>query len=194
MYTIYDFRHLGLLIVGFNSCDKIDHRAHLDESRRQGFICEQAIENARQEISKAPCELVVAVWHHNPFPVASATDFLTNGHKVAEILGSKCRLALHGHIHQLANTQILPSTFSAPGIRCVGAGTIGVKEEHRGGTAREGHFPMSFNVIELNLDSLLYKGRIHTLYAIVSGLGDIRTLDWQRFTWDGKQWYDFELA
>jgi hypothetical protein len=198
MYSIYEFQDRGLLVVGFNSCDEIDHR--MDIRRRQGYIREQAIENARRQIGeiekkcRTPYKLIVAVWHHNPFPVAGATDFLTNGDKVAEILGSKCRLALYGHVHQFNHAQIMPGISPAFGIQCIGAGTIGVKEELRGGTTGGGHFPLSFNVIELDLDSHPNKGRLHTFYAVPSGGDRSSTFLWQPLLWNGARWRDFELG
>jgi len=200
MYSVYEFQDLGLLIVGFNSCHNIDHRVDNFESR-QGFICEQAIENARKEIEKVekrhrvPYKLVVAVWHHNPFHVAGAADLLVNGNKVAEILGSECRITLYGHIHQSHYMPSLPDSLRPHDVRCIGAGAIGVSAKHRGGTDKEGPSALSFNVIELDFDSLPNKGRLYIFHAQVAGSKVSRTLQWQTWQWDGnKLWRDFELA
>jgi hypothetical protein len=199
MYSVHEFEDLGLLIVGFNSCHNIDHWVDNLKSR-QGFICEQAIENARKEIEeieksrRVPYNPVVAVWHHNPFQIAGAADLLTNGNKVAEILGSKCRIALYGHIHQPHYMPKLAGTLQEYDVRCIGAGAIGVAMKHRGGTDREGVWSLSFNVIELDLDSLP-DSRLYSFSANVTGRTVSRTLHWQALQWDGnKLWRDFELA
>ena len=185
MYSIYEFQHLGLLIVGLNSCDEIDHAG------REGKIREQAIENARKEIERieerlrVPYKLVVAVWHHNPHHIAGAADFLTNGDKVAEILGPKCQIALYGHIHQPHYMPKLAGPLQEYNVRCIGGGAIGVEEKHRGGDDRKARWPLSFNVIELDLHSLS-NSRLYSFNAFPG-------TKWQALQWDGKKlWRDFK--
>lgn len=197
MYCIYPFPDWDLLIVGFNSCIHVDHRvSHLES--RQGYISEEAIENARSEIEKKygdRYKLVIAVWHHNPIHIAGAADLLANGDKVPEVLGARCQLALYGHIHQPHFIQSLPGTLQSTNLRCIGAGAIGVEQKHRGGTEREGQWPLSFNLIELDLNSRPIKGRLYTFDAHVSGSEASKTFHWRSFPWNGdKLWRDFELG
>jgi len=96
MYTVYDYSQvLGIVIVGFSTCDEIDH---LD---RRAFINTDAIYASARNPRFHPTEqgvLRIAVFHHNTRAVQHQEDFLDP--KYLQILKRQgFDLCLHGHAH-----------------------------------------------------------------------------------------------
>ena len=113
MYTIHDLSStLGLIVVGFNTCDEVDH---LD---RRAFINTDAIYQAEADPAFRRQEkwpLRIAAFHHNIRAINRQEDFLDP--KYLQILQRHgFDLCLHGHAH-LAGLDIFDPDLVG-GSRC----------------------------------------------------------------------------
>jgi len=182
-YTIRDLSgDLGLVIVGFNSCSREDHKHHV------GHVHRQAIEDAEDELrrmieagSLKPelQKLKIAVWHHNVMEVQPGDDHLDNWREVSDRLHDlNYRLILHGHIHQTETGQ-LEITGSGPHFetpRWIGAGSLAARADERPGVTQYDRYPMTYNVVEIDLGTKSHRLRLHTRH-IPPGLLDP---EWRR--------------
>ncbi len=128
MFTVYDLVDpLGLVAVGFNSCDEIDAYP-LDDGwsslDRRAFINTDAIFKARQSLDfhADQAELLrIAVFHHNIRAVNYMEDFLDP--KYLSLLKRQgFELCLHGHVHT-ASHDLFDAT-QAESLPVVGAGSL----------------------------------------------------------------------
>jgi tetratricopeptide (TPR) repeat protein len=143
MHTVYDYSQIfGLVIVGFNSCDEIDH---LD---RRAFINTDAIYRAEENPSSHAGEsglTRIAVFHHNILSVGHGEDFLDP--KYLQILKRHSfDLCLHGHVHT-ANLDIFDPD-RAKVLPVLGAGSLTAPYKDRPPAA-----PKGYNLIVINREA-----------------------------------------
>ena len=169
MYTVYDYsRMYGLVIVGFNTCDEIDH---LD---RRAFINTDAIYRAEDDSAFRAGEgglVRIAVFHHNIRSVQHGEDFLDP--KYLQILKRHgFDLCLHGHVHT-AGLDVFDPT-QAKTLPVLGAGSLAAPYKDRPPAA-----PKGYNLIVINRESggIFAHTRCH----------DEDHLVWKAdYRWDGK--------
>lgn len=152
MYTVYDLSEiLGLVIVGYNSCDEID--AYTDSNKpysldRRGIINTDAIYKAKLSPAFHSSKrdlLRIGVFHHNIRSVDYGEDFLEP--KYLQILKRHgLDFCLHGHVHR-ANHDIFDPEKSII-MPVVGAGSLAAPYQDRPSST-----PMGYNLIVVNKDS-----------------------------------------
>lgn len=156
--TIFDFvKEMGLIITGFNSCHRLDHQEN------GGHIPLGAIQLAERKIDalinsgkidRANIRCKIAVWHHDVRLGGKNNDSLQNFPAVKEELKIyNYKLALHGHIHKLQQMYLASGSNSDSGLHVFGAGSVGVRSSQRPGNPDRGQFPLSYNIIKLDLKS-----------------------------------------
>jgi DNA repair exonuclease SbcCD nuclease subunit len=140
-FTVFDSftNELGVVVVGFSSCDRVDHLW------RRGAINREAILKAASELDRKGYKLQggplrIAVWHHNIIGNPDQMDFMD--YKTADLLAQEgFVLGLHGHVHEEGRQEIIGSHAR---IQVVWAGSFCA-----GGPARPYSTPMLYNVIGL---------------------------------------------
>lgn len=141
-------QELGVVIVGFSSCDANDHLW------RRGRIHPQAILEAASELDRRGWTrqrtMRVAVWHHNVHGGPYQLDFLDSSatHLLAEVGFS---VGLHGHLHEVF--------ARAPAVHrrdllVLGAGSMSARRHERPDSV-----PLQYNVI--SLDPRTGQGWVH---------------------------------
>lgn len=155
-YAIYNFiDQFGLLIVGFNSCVQEDSKHHF------GKISINAIRNAEGEINNQrekvrmplnPIRCKMAVWHHNIGYSSASLDSLTDADDIInELKYFGYSICLFGHVHELEAFEIGPDSRTP--LKLFGAGSLGVRSDQRPGSTLHGTYPLSYNIVSLNLSS-----------------------------------------
>jgi predicted phosphodiesterase/2'-5' RNA ligase len=150
-FTIFDSftRDLGIVIVGFSSCDLVDHLWH------RGTIHREAIMNASREIERRDYgpvpPLRIAVWHHNILGNPDQMDFMDP--RTAILLGHHgFSLGLHGHVHAAGQMEMMGADA---GLCVVWAGSLAAGHHQRPQST-----PMLYNVIGIRPESR--EGWVHT--------------------------------
>ncbi|MGD9101518.1 MAG: metallophosphoesterase, partial [Anaerolineae bacterium] len=140
MYSVYDYgQAYGLVIVGFNTCDEIDH---LD---RRAFINDEAIHRAERDVALRvgdPALLRIAVFHHNIRSVQHGEDFLDPKY-LQTLKRHDFDLCLHGHAHT-AGVDIFDPTQSRT-LPLLGAGSLAVPYRDRPPAV-----PKGYNLLVIN--------------------------------------------
>lgn len=181
MFTVHDMSEsLGLVMVGFNSCDEID--AYLCEGKlssldSRAFINTDAIYNTQQSPAFHADQrglLRIGVFHHNIRPVKHGEDFLDP--KYLQILKRHgCDLCLHGHVHTLSH-----DLFDATQVKTlpvVGAGSLAAPYVDRPAAA-----PMGYNVVVI--------GRQSSGIWVHTRRHDENNLVWAAdYQWEGKPYF-----
>jgi tetratricopeptide (TPR) repeat protein len=143
MYTLYDYSQpCGLVIVGFNTCDEIDH---LD---RRAFINTDAIFRAENDPAFHAGEgglLRIAVFHHNIRSVDHQEDFLDPKY-LQTLKLHDFDLCLHGHVHT-AGIEVFDPT-QAKTLPLLGAGSLAAPYQDRPPAA-----PKGYNLIVINREN-----------------------------------------
>jgi 3',5'-cyclic AMP phosphodiesterase CpdA len=148
MFSIHDLREaFGLVIVGFNSCEVLDHSAN---GRDRGYISFDTIEEVKRQLDELGLAegdaLKVAVWHH-PLLVENPGDPSYHRDLLKRLSMHGFRISLHGHIHRPFSDS-RPGEFASEGIHQFGAGTIGANAEER-----PKEWPMHYEVLAFDLTS-----------------------------------------
>jgi 3',5'-cyclic AMP phosphodiesterase CpdA/tetratricopeptide (TPR) repeat protein len=133
--SFQEFRDLGIVFVGFNSCVLEDHELHF------GAIGQEQIKLAEALLANVPASLVrVAVLHHHVLPLESRLSREGQG---AEMDGTLVRdyslveralhalnfdLVLHGHKHEpgIRVSRLIPQGKKS--LIVCGAGSVGVEK------------------------------------------------------------------
>ncbi len=137
-FTIFDSftRDLGIVVVGFSSCDLVDHLWH------RGTIHREAIMNASRELERRAYgpvpPLRIAVWHHNILGNPDQIDFMDP--RIAILLGHHgFSLGLHGHVHAAGQMEMMGADA---GLCVVWAGSLAAGHRQRPQST-----PMLYNII-----------------------------------------------
>jgi len=169
-FQIFDYTdHFGLLIVGFDSLFEEDHRP----SNHYGYISLDAITNAekaiedliaQKKIDPENIKCKVAVWHHDVRFYGGTPDNLRNaGEVLKEITYKGYSIVFTGHIHRLEQTRIVSNTsIGGESPEIIGVGSLSVRTDQRPGTPNHGYYPLSYNLVEINLNYSPAVIRIHT--------------------------------
>lgn len=173
-FSVYDYSdRLGTLIVGFNSCSEEDHEQH------HGFVTVDSIRNAEKriqqlidqgEIRHENIKAKIAVWHHDIRIGGQGSDHLVNANEVMGALkDANFNCVLHGHLHALNQSSISSHTNPSHNIKVFGAGSIGVETKERAGDIKRGQFPLSYNIVAIDLDVRPHRIRIYVREGNVHG-------------------------
>lgn len=146
MFSIFDYTStLGIVIVSFNSCEKIDNfKGNLEKA----FISLETIGHVKDEIKRLNLEkyIKIAVWHH-PF----LFEHIGNQKFHYSILDALSKLGfiiyLHGHAHEPDNRN--PPKSSGTEVAQFGAGTIGI-------TDRPNDVPRHYEILAFDYDKGSY--------------------------------------
>lgn len=143
-FIIFDefVKELGIVVIGFSSCDYLDHLWHRGSIRREAILLASGQLDTKGYKRDGP--LRIAVWHHNVFGSPQQSDFMDP--RTAVLLAEHgVALGLHGHVHQSGRIEILGAHARIP-IVWAGSLCAGSKE-------RPPSIPYLYNVIGINRTS-----------------------------------------
>jgi calcineurin-like phosphoesterase family protein len=102
---------LGIVVVGFNSCDRVDHLWHRGSIYNETIVeASQALERREHKKGEA---LRIAVWHHNILGRPQQSDFMDP--RTAVLLAKYgFALGLHGHVYEAGRFDLLGSNVRIP--------------------------------------------------------------------------------
>jgi CheY-like chemotaxis protein/predicted phosphodiesterase len=130
MFNIFDYSKIhNIVIVTFNSCEKIDHIKH---NRNKAYISFETLEKLKQKLDLLDVadKTKIAVWHH-PFLFENEGEQMFHNNFLNELSKIGFKAFLHGHSHQPYNSYQPNDTQLSRGILQLGAGTIGVPADGR---------------------------------------------------------------
>lgn len=152
MFTVYDFREqLGVVAVGFNSCDEID--AFRDASGvyllgNRASINSDAIYNAAnaEALREPGAAVLIGVFHHNIRSVEHGEDFI-DPNCIQVLRQQGFELCLHGHVHDPTN-DIYHDQIQDRRLPVLGAGSLAAPYQDRPPAA-----PQGYNLVVIDRDS-----------------------------------------
>jgi predicted phosphodiesterase len=130
---------LGIVVVGFSSCDTNDHLWRRGRIHPEAILCAAAELDRRGWTRRKAMR--IAVWHHNVHGGPYQLDFLDSSatHLLAEVGFS---IGFHGHLHELiAHTPAMHRRD----LLVVGAGSMSARANERPDSV-----PLQYNVIGIN--------------------------------------------
>lgn len=148
-FSLLEFPEFEIVILGLNSAWENDHI----NNKRAGIKSEAVTRSLNLFLDNYKGWIKIAVWHH-PIHDTQGESIRDTGY-LERLSVADFRLALHGHIHMLADTELkYDRSPNGRGIHVIGAGTFGAPT-----TELTSCYPWEYNVIQILDNTVKVKTR-----------------------------------